>query len=143
MRLVSYNQLFDMLGSDFGFNQATRRFYNRDRKDGNRFPVRMDMVKEKDAFKIMVELPGMDKDKIKVVSENGLLTISGERTRGTDEQKELLRSERFYGNFSRSFKLPETVEISGISADYKNGLLEVTLPLKEEEKPKQIEVQVN
>jgi len=143
MRLVSYNQLFDMLGSDFGFNQATRRFYNRDRKFGNRFPVRMDMVREEGAFKILVELPGMEKDNIKILTESGLLTISGDRARKTDEEKELLHSERFYGNFSRSFRLPETVEISGISADYKNGLLEVTLPLKEEEKPKQIEVQVN
>jgi HSP20 family protein len=143
MRLVSYNQLFDMLGSDFGFEKATRKFYNRERKSGNRFPVRMDMVKEKDAFKILVELPGMEKDKIKIMAEGGLLTISGDRARETDKKNESLHSERFHGSFSRSFKLPETVKISGISADYKNGLLEVTLPLKEEKKPKQIEVQVN
>ncbi len=103
----------------------------------------MDLIKEEDSFKILAELPGMEKDKIKIMVEEGLLTISGERARKNDNENEVVQSERFYGNFTRSFKLPETIEKSGISADYNNGLLEVKLPLKAEEKPKQVEVKVS
>ena len=75
--------------------------------------------------------------------EEGTLTISGERAREKNEKDEFVRAERFYGNFTRSFTLPDSIEKSGISADYKNGLLEVSLPVKAEEKPKQIEVQLS
>jgi HSP20 family protein len=100
-------------------------------------------MKDKDGFKIMAELPGMEKKRIKILVEDGILTISGERNRTEDRENEIIRSERFHGSFSRSFRLPENIEKSGISADYKNGLLEVILPLKAEEKPKQIEVRVS
>lgn len=143
MKFVSYNQLFDMLGTDVDFDNTVRRHYGKAQNSARCFPVRMDLVKEKDVFKILAELPGMEKDKIKIMIEENLLTVSGERVRGEAKDNDIVRSERFFGNFTRSFKLPETIEKSGISADYKNGLLEVTLPVKEEEKPKQIEVQVS
>lgn len=143
MRLVSYNQLFDMLGTGHNFDRVTKRFFDDDRHTGNHFPVRMDLVKEKDSFKIVAELPGMEKDKIKISVENNLLTISGERNRQPENGNEFVRSERFFGSFNRSFTLPETIDKSGISADYKNGLLELTLPVKEEEKPKQVEVKIS
>lgn len=143
MKLVSYNKLFDMLGTDSPFDSVVRQHYDNQGRPEKRFPVRMDLVKEKDNFKILAELPGMEKDKIKIMIENGLLTISGERTREEDNGHEVIRSERFYGNFTRSFTLPDSIDKSGISADYKNGLLEVTLPMVEEEKPKEINVKVN
>jgi HSP20 family protein len=132
-----------MLGADSPFDRVVKRHYDDQGCARKGFPVRMDLVKENDEFKIMAELPGMEKDKIKIMVENGVLTISGERTRGQDNGHEVLRSERFYGNFTRSFTLPESIDKSGISADYKNGLLEVTLPIIEEEKPKEINVKVN
>jgi HSP20 family protein len=143
MRLVSCNQLYDLLGTDFDFDRAVRHFNPSGRHSGGRFPVKMDLVRENGTFKILAELPGMEKDKIRIMVENGILTIGGERIRGENKDNEVVRSERFFGSFTRSFKLPDTIEKSGISADYKNGLLEVTLPVKEEEKPKQIEVTVN
>ena len=143
MRLVSYNQLFDMLRPNCNFDHNVRRFYDDDRRPGKSFPVRMDIVKEDSGFKIVAELPGMEKDKIKIMIEEGTLTISGERAREKNEKDEFVRAERFYGNFTRSFTLPDSIEKSGISADYKNGLLEVSLPVKAEEKPKQIEVQLS
>lgn len=142
MRLVSYNQLFDMLGTGANFDRMVKRFYDDDRHSGSNFPVRMDLFKEENAFKIVAELPGMEKDKIRISVENDLLTISGERGRQPENGTELIRSERFFGSFTRSFTLPETIDKSGISADYKNGLLEVTLPVKEEVKPKQVEVKI-
>lgn len=143
MRLVSYNQLFDLLGQDCAFDQRVRRHFHTGQNSVRNFPVRMDLIKGENSFKILAELPGMEKDKIKIMVEEGLLTISGERARNNDNGNKVVQSERFYGSFTRSFTLPETVEKSGISADYNNGLLEVTLPLKPEEKPKQIEVKVS
>ncbi len=143
MRLVSYNQLFDLLGGPKGFDSTIKRHFDDYPRMGSAFPVRMDLIKDESGFKILAELPGMEKDKIKIMVENGILTISGERTRKDDNGDEFIRAERYYGNFTRSFTLPETIEKSGISADYKNGLLEVTLPVKPEEKPKQVEVKVS
>ncbi len=142
MTLVTYNQLRNLLNTDWDFDRETRSHFNRCWNDRGTFPVRMDLVKDEDGFKIVAEVPGMDKDQIKIMVESDVLTISGERKRNGEEKRDVLRSERFYGNFTRSFSLPENIDKSGISADYSNGLLEVTLPLKPEEKPKQIDVKV-
>ena len=106
-------------------------------------PVRMDIVEDKDAFKIVAEVPGMEKDMIKIVVNDGLLTISGEKTSDKDSKEDVIWSERYHGEFSRSFRLPDTVDASAISADYTNGLLEVKLPVKEEVKPREIEVKIS
>ena len=143
MALVTYNQLRDLLDTDWDFDRRVRSHFGRAWNGHDSFPVRMDLIKENDAFKIVAELPGMEKDKIKLMVENDTLTISGERARNDEDKRDVLRSERFYGTFSRSFSLSENIDKSGISADYKNGLLVVTLPLKEEEKPKQIDVKVS
>jgi len=142
MALVTYNQLRNLLDADWDFDRVTRSHFNRAWNGHSSFPVRMDLVKDDNGFKIVAEIPGMEKDKIKVMVENDVLTISGERKRNGGEKSEMLRSERFYGNFTRSFTLPDNVDKSGVSADYSNGLLEVTLPLKPEEKPKQIDVKI-
>lgn len=141
MKFVVLNPMHALHRPYVGFDRAVRDFFNGGGSSCSPSPVHMDLVRDEDAFKIVVELPGMEKDKIKIVVEDNLLTISGEKARAAN-RKDVVRSERFYGSFSRSFALPETIDKSGISADYTNGLLEVTLPLKEEEKPKQIDVKV-
>ncbi len=143
MALVTYNQLRNLLDTDGDFDRRVRNHFGRSWNSHASFPVRMDLIKEEGSYKIVAELPGMEKDKIKLMVENDTLTISGERKRNAEDKREVVRSERFYGTFSRSFSLPENIDKSGISADYKNGLLEVTLPLKEEEKPKQIDVKIS
>ena len=97
-----------------------------------------------DMVSLTFEVPGMDKGDIKIVVEDNILTVSGERE-FTDEKSEdnFVRAEIRSGSFSRSFTLPDTVDAEKVSADYKNGLLEVKLPKKEEKKPKQIEVKVS
>ena len=80
---------------------------------------------------------------IQVVFENNTLTIKGERKFETEVNKEQFhRVERAYGTFSRSFSLPSTVDASKIGAEYKNGVLTVTLPFREEAKPRTINVEV-
>jgi HSP20 family protein len=92
---------------------------------------------------IKAELPDMSKDEIEITVENGSLTLRGEKKMdSTIKDEHCHRIERTYGTFSRSFSLPPTVDTSKVSADYKNGVLSIKLPLREEAKPKQIQVQV-
>ena len=90
---------------------------------------------------IKAELPEMKREEIGLTFENNVLTITGERK--LDEQvtrDRFQRMERFYGSFSRSFTLPPTVDAAQISASYKDGILTVRIPQREEAKPKQITV---
>ena len=92
---------------------------------------------------IKAELPAMTREDIEVTVENNTLTLRGEKKLDesvTDEQYH--RVERSSGSFSRSFTLPATVDVARISADYKDGVLTVKLPFREEAKPKQIKVDV-
>ena len=143
MSLVTYNQLRNLMGVDSDFDSAVRTFFGNGPTYCASCAVNMDLIREGNSFKIVAELPGMEKDKIKIMVENDVLTISGERQRPEAKENEVIRAERFFGNFSRSFSLPESIDKSGISADYKNGVLEVILPLKEEVKPRQIDIKVN
>jgi len=143
MSLVTYNQLRNLMGVDSDFDSAVRTFFGNGPTYCASCAVNMDLIREGNSFKIVAELPGMEKDKIKIMVENDVLTISGERQRPEAKENEVIRAERFFGNFSRSFSLPDSIDKSGISADYKNGVLEVILPLIEEVKPRQIDIKVN
>lgn len=90
---------------------------------------------------VKVELPDMKREHIAITFEAGVLTIRGERKRDESVKREhYQRLERFYGQFSRSFTLPPTIDAARISATYKDGVLTVALPQRDEAKPKQIEV---
>lgn len=92
-----------------------------------------------DAFNVALAAPGFDKKDFVLHVENDFLTIEAKHESQTEEKSEqperFLRREFRYESFKRSFKLPQTVNIEGIAAVYKNGLLLVTLPKKEEAKP--------
>lgn len=103
-------------------------------------------IYENDQHEIVIkaELPGMSKEEIDLRLENNTLTIRGERRRETESKEDQYhRVERAYGAFSRSFTLPSSVDSGKVKADYKDGVLTVTLPPREEAKPRQIQVQVN
>lgn len=90
---------------------------------------------------IKAELPEMRREDISVTFENGVLTLTGERKAEHETTKDRVhRIERQYGSFSRSFTLPATVDPTKINAAYKDGVLTVRVPQREEAKPKQIEV---
>jgi len=92
---------------------------------------------------LKAELPDMSREDIDVSVENFVLTIKGEKKLATDVKDEQYHHiERRYGAFSRSFSLPRTVGSSKVAADYKNGVLTVKLPLREEAKPRQIKVDI-
>jgi HSP20 family protein len=92
---------------------------------------------------LRAELPDMSREDIDINIENFVLTIKGEKKASTDVKEEQYHHiERRYGTFSRSFSLPQTVDPSRVSAEYKNGVLTVRLPLREEAKPRSIKVDI-
>jgi HSP20 family protein len=96
---------------------------------------------EKHEVVIKAELPEMKREDIGITFENNVLTIKGERKVENEVRKEnFQRMERSYGAFSRSFTVPATVDAAHISAAYKDGVLTVVLPQREDAKPKQITV---
>ena len=91
---------------------------------------------------IKAELPGVNKENVFVGLENNTLTIYGERSFDETKRETYHRVERTYGEFMRAFTLPAFIEPKQILAEFKDGILTVTLPKREEAKPKQIEVTV-
>ena len=92
---------------------------------------------------LKAELPDMAREDIDITVENFVLTIKGEKKfTGDAKEDKFHHTERRYGSFSRSFSLPQTVDASRVSAEYKAGVLVVRLPLREEAKPRQIKVEV-
>jgi HSP20 family protein len=92
---------------------------------------------------LMAELPSMKREDIDITVDSGTLTIKGEKRMAADfKEEQFHRVERHYGAFSRSFSLPQTIDASKVAADYKDGVLTVRLPMREEAKPRQIKVDV-
>ncbi|MGH9630176.1 MAG: Hsp20/alpha crystallin family protein [Bryobacteraceae bacterium] len=92
---------------------------------------------------LRADVPGIDMNNIDIRLENGTLTLKGERKfESEDNNKGYHRLERSYGSFARSLTLPETLEVDHVKADYKNGVLTITVPKKEVAKPRSIKVDV-
>ena len=101
----------------------------------------VDIFETEGEIVVKAELPGMERKDIALNLENNVLTVKGER-RFTKEAKDdnYHRIERSYGTFSRSFSIPATVDEEKIRADYREGVLKIVLPKKEQAKPKQIRI---
>ncbi len=104
----------------------------------------LDVYQDKDNLYVKVEVPGMKKEDIDISLHDGVLSISGERkSEEKHEDSEVYRSERFFGRFQRSITLPAPVSADKVKAQYKEGILTVTLPKTEEAKPKHIDINVS
>ena len=104
----------------------------------------LDVHEDADNFIIRAEMPGLNREDITVSLQDGALVISGERkVEKVEEGVEVHRQERYYGKFQRALTLPAPVAADKVKAQYKDGILTVTLPKTEEAKPKQIDVSVN
>ena len=100
-----------------------------------------DVFEDKDAVKIVAELPGVKPEDVKLALENNLLTIRGEKKQEAEERSERIhRYERSYGSFERAFVLPSTVDGDKISAEYQNGVLTILVPKAERARPREIPV---
>lgn len=100
-----------------------------------------DIFEDKDGIKIVMEVPGVNPDDVKLQIENNMLTIRGEKRQVAEEKAERVhRYERSYGSFERTFSLPSTVDGDRIEADISEGVLTVMLPKAEKARPRQIEL---
>jgi HSP20 family protein len=89
----------------------------------------VDLVEKEKAYEITAELPGLEPSQVEVKLSNGVLTIKGEKKEEKEEKKkDYYMSERRYGAFQRSFQLPDGIEEDKIEADFKNGVLTISLP---------------
>lgn len=103
-----------------------------------------DIIEEKDNFVLRLDLPGLDKEDVKINFANGTLSVNGERKfENETKDKNYHRVERAYGKFYRSFTLPKEVKQEKIDANFKNGQLTIVIPKAEEVKPKEIEIKVS
>jgi HSP20 family protein len=105
----------------------------------------VDVEETEDRYVIKADLPGVEKKDIDVKLENGVLSIRGEKSVEKESGKDTRhhRRERFYGTFARSFTLPEAVQADGVDASYRDGVLTLQIPKKEEAKPRSIDIKVN
>jgi HSP20 family protein len=105
---------------------------------------RVDIVEEKDTYKITADMPGLEKKDINVEIKNGVLSLSGEKKEEKTEKDKnrYYHFERRYGSFRREFALPDHVDAEHVEAKYANGVLELVLRKTEAAKPKQIEIKV-
>lgn len=104
----------------------------------------VDITEDDKEFLIKADLPEVEKKDVNVRVENGVLYISGERKKETEEKnKKYHRTERYYGSFTRSFTLPDYVDPAKVGAEFKNGVLTVHLLKSEAAKPKAIDIKVS
>ena len=131
MALVRFNQypaLTDL------FESLEKNFFNTEEKFEGTVPA-VNIKEDNDKYVLEMAAPGMKKNDFHINLEKDVLTISSEQKEEKEEKKDnFARREFYYNSFSRSFSLPETVDVENIKADYKNGILNVVLPKKEETK---------
>lgn len=141
MNLIHYrpNRWFDST-----FNRMVSDFFPLTSSDAPAQSVwnpPVDVRDEKGGFVVSAELPGIEKEDLKVEVVEGVLTLSGtKKQEAVTDEEGVYRAERSYGEFKRAFVLPDSVDADKIDAQYRNGVLTVTLPKKPEAAPKQISI---
>jgi HSP20 family protein len=149
MAIVRFDPFRDLASMQDRINRIFGEAYlrNNDEEVSNRGdwrPVVDIFENDKHEIVLRAELPGLKREEIDIRVENNTLTLKGERKRdGEVKQESYHRVERSYGGFSRSFSLPATINTEKVGATFTDGVLTITLPLREEAKPRQIQVQVH
>lgn len=153
MTLVKFNPVRDLLNFEREFNRMFNALENRfgisrapemDEEYENAVWMPLtDIYEDNDKYTLKVDLPGIKKEDVKINYANGKLSISGERVQENEtKDAKWHRIEKSYGKYYRSFTLPEQIQEDKISAEFKDGLLTITIPKAEEAKPKEIEIKV-
>lgn len=126
------------------FSGGMPRFFNDEGLVNGNWNPAVDVYEDQNGIVLEADLPGLKPGEFELSIENNVLTLKGERKfEKKSEEGNYHRVERSYGSFTRSFTLPSTVEVNNVGADFKDGVLRVTLPRREETKPRQIQVQIN
>ena len=125
-------------------SRMLEEFFGTDRSEGAMFwGPNVDIHDHADSYEILAELPGVRPEDVKLALNNNVLTISGEKKQEIKEGQEnnVIRTERSYGRFERSFSLPTTVQSDKVHATYDHGVLRITLPKAEQAKSRQINIE--
>ena len=141
MSLIPRDSFFDL---DRTFSDLFRGFPTVQSTEGSFFAPRVDVKEKEGSYVINAELPGVDKDKLHVTLENGTLTIEGSMEDESSEEEEgkVIRRERRYGQFSRSFHVGDGVQEGDIQASFKDGLLKLEVPKKAPQAPERRRIDV-
>lgn len=143
MNLMRFDPYREMQAFQDRINRAFGNYGRGERQEENlgAWVPPVDIAEEKDRILITAELPGFQEDQISIQTENGMLTLTGERQFEKESgERNYHRVERSYGQFVRSFSLPNNVDREKIHATFSNGLLQIELPKREDAKPRQIRV---
>jgi HSP20 family protein len=142
MALVRWNPIGTLAGMEI--DRLNRMFSALEHEAFHQAWVPAVDIYETDAHEVVIkaELPDVKKEDIGVSVENNVLTLTGERKAEQTKREQVQRVERRFGSFSRSFTLPTSVDAGQIAASYKDGVLTIRLPRREEAKPRQITVNV-
>ena len=146
MAMVRWEPVRDLLTLQERMNRMLDSSYRGTDEDwalGGSWAPAVDIYEKDGNIVLKAELPGVDPKDVDVRVENNLLTLRGERKFDTEVKRDSYhRVERSYGSFSRSFTLPSVVDTQNIKAEYRDGVLHMTLPKREEAKPRQIQINV-
>jgi len=145
MNLVRYRPLGGLMNLQQDLDTMFQEFFQHEpglasARESGWVPA-VDVVEDKDGYRLVAELPGVNKEDVKISLTEGLLTIRGEKKTETKRDTDNWhRVERSYGSFERSFRLGGQVDASKVKARYDNGVLTVLVPKAEEAKPREISI---
>ena len=147
MAIVRWEPFRDMLASQREFDRLFREAFS-PATDGElstrTWAPPVDIYEDGDSLVLKAELPGVNPDDVDIRVENNTLYLKGERKFEKEvKEQNYHRVERSYGSFTRTFSLPNSIDADKVAANYKNGVLVLTMPKKEEAKPKTIKVTVS
>jgi HSP20 family protein len=147
MAMVRWEPVRDLLTLQERMNRMLDSSYRGNNEEdwalGGSWAPAVDIYEKDGNIVLKAELPGVDPKAVDVRVENNLLTLRGERKFDDEVKRDNYhRVERSYGAFSRSFTLPNVVDTGNIKAEYRDGVLHMTLPKREEAKPRQIQINV-
>ena len=134
-----FNKLFNSFGKRFSIGESD----SLDEYENAIWMPLADIKEDKNNYFVMLDLPGISKDEVKVAYNNGQLSVSGERKQEKETMdSKFQRVERVFGRYYRSFTLPQKVKEDKIEAEFKDGQLKITVPKAEEAKPKELEIKI-
>ena len=141
-RMDRINPMRDMMSLQNRLNQLFGNLSFEDEELSTQaWMPRVDIYESPDSVELTLEVPGIPRESIRVTTADNRVTVSGERRLDHEDNRDgYHRVERSYGSFERSFTLPNNVDPTGVSAQYRDGLIVLTLPKRPESKPRQIDI---
>ena len=142
MAIVRCRPTRDIFAVQDDMNRMLDSFFGEIRgDDGAMLAPPVDVSENNDNFVVTAELPGLKKDEIKITIQNNVLTITGSKKKDSESREDLIhRVERSFGSFCRTVSFPAAVDQAKIDADFKDGILTISVPKVEEARPKEITI---